>query len=501
MSSAISMEERLQWYERILSLSQRASNESLQSVCRYLMDDAILAAKAEIGYFFLLDAKGQLQTAYARNDNRTDIARGDQYFSESIIKRAIEMQSPLILDDASAHPDFKEAKSVITGHIRSVLVLPLFFEKKPIAVIYLANRNQAQYFAKELLEVLNLFSSQAAVLLHAKMSAAPTSFSTTSGFASSSSGSQELVLSKNPLMKKTLQQADSAAKAESTILVLGETGTGKEVLAKRIHQMSNRAKGPFVPINCTAIPETLLESELFGYKKGAFTGATADREGLIRRADKGTFFLDEIGDLPLMMQAKLLRVLQERKFTRLGSTVEEDSDFRLICATHRPLEEAVAQGFFRQDLYFRINTITLTLPPLRDRAEDILDLANEFLKISAAENKKSIRGMSEGAAALLVNHDWPGNIRQLQNALQRAVALVSPEKTNYELQADDFQFLSKKAQAVDSLPKLQDAKDEFIRNYVKKAILIHHGNKTKAAKALGVDPKTLYRHLLEDDNE
>jgi transcriptional regulator with PAS, ATPase and Fis domain len=198
-----------------------------------------------------------------------------------------------------------------------------------------------------------------------------------------------------------------------------------------------------------------------------------------------------------LMQAKLLRVIQEKKFIRVGGNSEEESDFRLVCATHRALEESVNQGFFRQDLYFRINTITLSIPPLRQRAEDILDLAQAFLIQAAEENKRSVKKLDEGAAALLVNHEWPGNIRQLQNAIQRAVALVPPEAANAQLTAADFQFLSKKPTS-EPLTKLQEAKEDFIRDYVKKAILIHKGNKTKAAKALGVDPKTLYRHLLED---
>lgn len=455
------------------------------------MDDAIGAARAEAGYFFLLDTKQSLKVAYARTQMREDIPKNQQHFSESIIRRAIEMQSPLILDDASAHPDFREAKSVIVGQLRSVLVLPLFFEKKPIAVIYLENRNQAQYFAAELLEILTLFSTQGAILLHAKMTTSP---------VGGSSGFDHLLSSKNVLMAKIIQQAEAAAKSESNILLLGETGVGKEVMARAVHQASSRSKGPFVPVNCTAIPETLIESELFGYKKGAFTGALGDREGLIRKAHKGTLFLDEIGDLPLHMQAKLLRVIQEKKFIRVGGTNEEESDFRLVCATHRALEDSVSQGFFRQDLYFRINTITLSIPPLRQRAEDILDLAQAFLVQAADENKRKVMRLDEGAAALLLNHEWPGNIRQLQNAIQRAVALVPADAAPGQLTASDFQFLSKKATS-EPLTKLQEAKEEFIRDYVKKAILIHKGNKTKAAKALGVDPKTLYRHLLEDKDD
>jgi DNA-binding NtrC family response regulator len=489
-NSSLSMEERLKWYERILQLSRRAQDESLDSVCRYLMDDAIAAAKAEAGYFFLFSQGAKPRVIYARTGSREDIPKNEQFYSESIVKRAIEMQAPLILDDASAHPEFRQAVSVVTGHLKSVLAMPFFYEKKPIALIYLENRSQTQYFAPNLLEFLTLFSSHAAILLHSKLSAEP----------QIQRGLDGPVKSNNPQMQKILQHVELAAKSDTPVLILGETGTGKEVLAGQIHQTSVRRSGNFVPINCAAIPETLIESELFGYKKGAFTGANADREGLIRRANKGTVFLDEIGDLQLHMQVKLLRVIQEKRFTRLGATQEEESDFRLICATHQPLDARIEKGFFRQDLYFRINTITINLPPLRQRPEDLLDLANQFLSEACQETRKSIQGFDQSASTLLLNQEWPGNIRQLKNAVQRAVALVEPESHSYMIQAKDFDFLASKGPS-DTLPKLADAKDEFIRNYVKKAILIHKGNKTKAAKALGVDPKTLYRHLLEDDTE
>ena len=489
--SQLSSEERLRWYERILQLSQRAANESLEDVCKYLMDDAVAAAKAETGYLFLLDRNNHFKISYARYDSREDITEVNRTFSQSILNRALEMKAPLIIGDASAHPEFREAKSVIMSQLKSVLVLPLFFEKKAIGALYLENRNQAQFFAPELLDILTLFSTQAAVLLHSKL---------LMGATNVPKASSQMLRSKNTMLTKVFKEIEIASKTESSVLLLGETGTGKEVTARAIHQTSNRAKGPFVAIHCAAIPESLLESELFGYKKGAFTGANADRDGLIRKANKGILFLDEIGDIPLHMQVKLLRVIQERKFTRLGSTVEEESDFRLVSATHRALEASVDQGFFRQDLFFRINTITIKLPALRERPEDILDLAHEFLALASEENSKHIAGLDASAQGLLLQEPWPGNIRQLQNALQRAVALVPPDEKNYTLTAKDFHFLQKKP-STDGLPTLSEAKEEFIRDYVKKAILIHKGNKTKAAKALGVDPKTLYRHLQDDKEE
>lgn len=488
------VEDRLQWYERILRLNQKLAGESLESACRYLMDDAIHAARAEAGYFFVIDPSGRWHVLYARSGDRQDIPKEAQHFSESILKRALEDQAPVILEDVLAHPEFRQAVSVIAAQIKSVLAVPFMFNKKPVGLIYLENRSQKQYFAPELLEFLTLFSSQAAVLLSGHMS----------HLLMQAKGSaveeQTALKSKNPAMQKIIQHLQMAAKSDSTVLLLGETGTGKEVMASEIHRLSARRPKHFVPINCAAIPETLIESELFGYKKGAFTGATNDRDGMVKRADGGTLFFDEIGDLSLHMQVKLLRVLQERKFTRLGSTQEEESDFRLICATHQPLDDRIERGLFRQDLYFRINTITLKLPPLRERLEDLPDLAQSFLTEACEEAMRSVAGFEDSAMSLLLQQSWPGNIRQLKNAIHRAIALVPMDQPDYRLTSKDFEFLSSKV-TTDALPSLHEAKEEFIRNYVKKAILIHKGNKTKAAKALGVDPKTLYRHLLEEGEE
>jgi transcriptional regulator with GAF, ATPase, and Fis domain len=483
--SIISATERLKWYERIFSLGQMASRESVETVCQYLMDDAVAAARAQTGYLFLLGKDSKLHLLFARSDQREGLPADSQVYSETIIRRALEMEAPLILDDAVSHPDFGQAKSVIVGQLKSVLVLPLFFEKKAIGAIYLENRDQAAYFTPELLEFLTLFSTQGAVILHGKLD--QINFGREEGLESG-------LRSKSPAMQQVLAQTKTVSSTESSVLIQGETGTGKEVLARQIHQMSARSQKDFVAINCSAIPETLIESELFGYKKGAFTGAVADRMGLIKKADGGSLFLDEIGDLPLHMQAKLLRVLQERAFMPVGANQEQKSDFRLIAATHRPLDAAVEQGLFRQDLFFRMNTITFVLPPLRERSEDLLDLALEFIGSASKEHGKQVDGLEDSAAAALLQYSWPGNIRQLQNAIQRAVVLKPAGET--KLASTDFQFLSEKPVS-NELAKLSEAKEEFIKNYVKKAILIHHGNKTKAAKALGVDPKTLYRHLTD----
>ena len=222
-----------------------------------------------------------------------------------------------------------------------------------------------------------------------------------------------------------------AASEATTILLEGENGTGKDLIAKTLHYQSVRQAEPFIAINCAAIPETLLESELFGYEKGAFTDARAQKRGIFELADKGTLFLDEIGEIPLMLQAKLLRVLEEQTFRRLGGLKDIHLDLRVMAATNKNLREAVKEGAFRQDLYFRLNVIQILIPPLRDRPEDIVPLTNFFIEHYNRKFKRSIEGVSDAAAKLLLTHDWPGNVRELRNAIERAMileesALITP---------------------------------------------------------------------------
>src|SRR5579864_2533695 len=233
------------------------------------------------------------------------------------------------------------------------------------------------------------------------------------------------IVARSAKMQEVLGTVDRVAPTNSTVLLGGESGVGKDLIARAIHEKSRRASGPFVKINSTAIPENLLESELFGYEKGAFTGAAASKPGKFELADKGTLFLDEIGDVPAATQVKLLRVLQEREFERLGGTRTIKVDVRLIAATNRDLRAALEEGTFRQDLYYRLNVVPIDIPPLREHKEDIPDLANLFLSRLAARSQRKLEGIRPAAVSLLMEYHWPGNVRQLENSVERAVALSS----------------------------------------------------------------------------
>ena len=305
------------------------------------------------------------------------------------------------------------------------------------------------------------------------------------------------ILGKSKPMQQVFDLIRRVADSPTNVLITGESGTGKELVAKAIHYNSERRDAPFVPVNCAAIPEALLESELFGHMKGAFTDAKGDKRGLFEEAQKGTLFLDEISELPLMLQAKILRALQEREIRRVGATKSMPVDVRIIAATNLHLAEEVKAKRFREDLYYRLNVIEIHLPPLRERREDIPMLVEAFLKKCAEASHKNLRGMNETALALLMDYPWPGNVRELENVIERAVTLARGEK----IVPDDLPPAIQGArgdrkvidEAAERILPLADVEKEYILRILEKT----GGNKYQAAQTLGIDRKTLYRKLAE----
>ncbi|MSR06061.1 MAG: sigma-54-dependent Fis family transcriptional regulator [Gemmatimonadetes bacterium] len=291
-----------------------------------------------------------------------------------------------------------------------------------------------------------------------------------------------------------LKLAEQVAPTESTVLVLGESGTGKEVVARYIHELSQRADGPFMSINCGALPESLLESELFGHVKGSFTGAIRDKQGLFAAARGGTFFLDEIAEMQPSTQVKLLRVLQEREALPVGGTEPIPVDVRVIAATNRDLDEEIRRGAFRSDLYYRLNVIALHLPLLRDRREDIPILANAFLQRIAQERGATARRISSDALDAIMAYDWPGNVRELENALENAATLSRGDEITAEQLPE--RITQRKAQLlVGDRPPQNPTLDVIERAYILWVLQAEGGNKTRAAEVLGIDPSTLHRKL------
>lgn len=308
------------------------------------------------------------------------------------------------------------------------------------------------------------------------------------------------IIGQSPAMQELLGMVQTIAPTEATVLLGGESGTGKELIAKAIHMNSDRRKGPYVAFNCAAITESLFEAELFGHEKGAFTGADKRREGLFALADKGTLFLDEVGEIPLLMQAKLLRVLQEREVQPLGSGKNIDIDVRIIAATNRDLEKEVEEGRFREDLFYRINVVSLILPPLRERIEDIPLLAQHFLKKFAERNGKDAKGFTPGAMDALIHYTWPGNVRELENVVERAVVLLLGDYVSERQLPPQVLRATKNTQNHDEQEMAQPQDQPATLKDMERAVIMQTltevgGNKSEAAKRLGITRKTLHLKL------
>ncbi|WP_105639310.1 two-component system response regulator GlrR [Cronobacter dublinensis] len=306
---------------------------------------------------------------------------------------------------------------------------------------------------------------------------------------------RESIVTRSPAMLRLLEQAHMVAQSDVSVLINGQSGTGKEILAQAIHNASPRAKNAFIAINCGALPEQLLESELFGHARGAFTGAVSSREGLFQAAEGGTLFLDEIGDMPVPLQVKLLRVLQERKVRPLGSNRDIDINVRIISATHRDLPKAMARGEFREDLFYRLNVVNLKIPALQERAEDIPLLANHLLRQAADRHKPFVRSFSTDAMKRLMTASWPGNVRQLVNVIEQCVALTSAPVISDALVEQALEGENT------VLPTFVEARNQFELNYLRKLLQITKGNVTHAARMAGRNRTEFYKLLARHELE
>ncbi len=305
----------------------------------------------------------------------------------------------------------------------------------------------------------------------------------------------ENIIGKSDEMKKVFEHVVLAAKTDSTVYICGESGTGKELIAKNLHVASPRRDMPFVAINCSAVPEALIESELFGYEKGAFTGAVSAKKGMFLQADKGTFFMDEVSEMPLTMQAKILRVLEEKEFYPLGSEKIVKVDVRIVVASNKNLEEEVKRGNFREDLFYRIHVIRIKLPPLRDRKGDVLLLAKYFLEKYAKKMDKKIKGFTPSASQKLMMYHWPGNVRELENAVECAIAMTIDDVITEDLILSAQETGTKK----NDLKPLRNAKEEFERDYLVQLFEITNGNVSRAAKLSGKYRADIYELIKKYD--
>jgi transcriptional regulator with GAF, ATPase, and Fis domain len=480
-----------QGFERLAKLSDLAvrlmAEPRLDTALQLLVDHLVEALNADKG-FLILTHTDQPWVRVARNVAGDDLPDRETIYSDSILKAVLETGEPVVISDALRDTRFSNATSVMRLKLSSVMAAPMAFKGRTLGLLYVGNDNVISLFTKHDLEILRLFASQAAGIVHNALVMGELQARVddlTERVDASRFGD---LIGSCPGMQRVYRRVEKVAPTDASVLVQGETGSGKELIAREIHRRSARARGPFVAINCGAIPENLLESELFGHVRGAFTGAVNNTPGKFQLANGGTLFLDEIGELPLNLQVKLLRALQEKQVQRVGAPRPEAVDLRVVAATNKNLADEVQAGAFREDLYYRLNVILVALPPLRERGDDIVLLANYLLKRFAGEFGSKVRGFSAEAQQALRKHPWPGNIRELENRLKRAAIFADgPLVTPTDLEIDDA--------GVPSVQPLASIRETFQMAYVLRVLELNGGNRTKTAHDLDVDPRTIFRYL------
>ncbi len=479
---------QLEALRRLQQFSSKLMNsESLIVLLDELMDAVVEITGASKGFLVLFE-DGEPVIKVARNMNREKMAESVSKLSDSIVARVVETRKPLIVSDAQSDDKFSGAASVINLRLSSVMCVPLLERGRLLGLVYLGNDSVAGLFEASTMDLLTVFASQASLLLQNALLVNDLKLKALS--LSNELKDQRFgeIIGSSPSMIEVFNRVEKVANTEVSVLISGETGTGKELIAREIHRRSRRVKGPFVTVNCGAIPESLMESEFFGHVRGSFTGAVSTNEGKFKAADSGTIFLDEIGEMPLSLQVKMLRVLQERQVVKVGAAKPETLDIRVIAASNRDLEQEIQHGRFREDLFYRLNVFHVVLPPMRERGDDIILLARYLLGKFVKEFEAKAKGFTPNAIIAMKKHAWPGNVRELENKIKKAVILCEGNMIG----SGDLDL------GEEVLPQtlsLAEARDNFQRNYVLDVLGRNNGNRTKTAKDLDVDPRTIYRYL------
>lgn len=463
-----------------------------------MVDLAVSLLKAERGLLLLMDDKGELAIAAGREMDSATI-KDAATLSRSVVSEVADKGLPVISDDASADPRFRKRESVILNNIHSLLCVPLKLKEKIIGTFYVDSRVATKLFSPQDLSFLNAVANLLAVAienatLHEELRQ-ETNYLRREVSERYRLGS---LVGKSEAMQTIFSQIETVSKSNASVLIEGETGTGKELVARAIHYNGARKAQRFIPVECGALPETLAESELFGHKKGAFTDAREDRPGLFEEADTGTIFLDQIDNLSLKLQAKLLRVLQNGEVRRVGESKTRRVDVRVICATNKNLKEEVKGGRFRDDLYFRLNTFHLHIPPLRDRRDDIPLLASHFLDQFSSKEGKNLKDPVSEALKCLLAYSWPGNVRELEHEIERAVILAKEGRAiTTDLLSDEVLEASNLSKFIRAKARgpLKRVMADIERQLVLESLKECSWNQTKAARALGISRPSLIEKM------
>jgi len=471
--------------------------KDVHSLLSRIMESATRLSDAEASSLLLMDkVKNELFFEVALGTKGKEVQKYTVKLGEGIAGWVAQHDKSLIINDLAN--DSRHLSSIgeeINYTSKTMIAVPMRVKDECIGVLEVINKKETGGFSQDDLEWLEIFANQAALtIVNAKnMEEAYSEIKSLKDKIKNDQG-YHTIITKSPVILEKLEIIDRVAKTDSSVLLLGESGVGKELFAEQIHLRSKRSGSPFIRVNCAALPEGLLESELFGHVKGAFTNAISNRQGRFEMADTGTIFLDEIGDLPLSLQAKILRVIQERKFEKVGSDNTHTVNVRIIAATNKDLEEQVQKNAFRQDLYYRLNVFPVYIPPLRQRPEDIPELANFFLDCFMKETKKQFEGFSHDALEALLSYSWPGNVRELQNCIERACVMG---KNKWIGREDLFLKYGETQETEVTERDLKNAVNVFKTNFIRRVLEENDWNQTETSKALAIQRTYLSKLIKE----
>lgn len=478
------------------------STMNLKDLLHLIVGAVVRTTGCKRGVLLLKDEGGGLSPALGLSKDGKPLPETSFDLSVSVIQKVVRTGHPELVCNAREEADLRDQRSILDLNIHTVICIPLEFEENLVGVIYADSDTVTEKITEAELSVLDAFGAQAAVAIensrrHGELERIKNSLELQNVKLRNELAERyefSGIIGRSPAMQRVFDVIQKVAPLSTTVLIQGETGTGKELIAKAIHYNSERKDRPLVSVNCGALPKDILESELFGSVKGAFTGADRDRAGLFESADGGTIFLDEIGEMPTDLQVKLLRVLQEGEIRRLGEETSRTVDVRVIAATNRDLAAEVEKGTFRNDLFYRLNVVPIYLPPLRERAEDILPLADFFVDRFSKQMERPKPILTRTAKELLLEHRWSGNVRELENAIERALALGEGSRT---IDVEQFEhFASKEPNGVPAgnLP-LKAVLLEYEKRYLRKMLVQHSWNVSRTANTLQISRQQLHSKI------
>jgi len=461
-----------------------------------ILERAMGHLNAERGSVLLVDESKKRGFSVVAAKNFGSEQSTDQFAaSSSVIQQVLSTGSPVLTFDALTDERFEASTSIAAQKILSIICVPLRSNDRVTGVVYLDSSFSRKAFTEESLKFLTVFGHLAAIAIeNAQRYSSLRAENERLRSEIDSSRLFTTMVGQSAAWKRVLAVANRVLDVDVAVLITGESGTGKELVARAVHDGGLRRGRPFVTVNCSAIPEQLIESELFGYVKGAFTGASADKKGLVEAAEGGTLFLDEVADLPVLLQPKILRLLQEKEYRRVGDTKNRTADIRIVAATNREMLEEVKSGRLREDLYFLLNVVQIHLPPLRERREDIPLLASYFVRRAADTYKRPVESIHPQAMEILLTNQWSGNVREFQNVIERAVVLCSGS----QLTKEDFMFDAGDHAAI---ARSASTLAEFERQIIEGTLAEMGGNRTRTAEKLGVSVRWLQYRLKEWSGE